>query len=132
MKTINNEKDLFNYIKLNHFPDLVKSEYKMCKWDCYSPTWKYRIELKCRKRHYKTLLIEKKKYDYLVTECFGSDETPLYICSTPKNIYCFNLFLAEPKWEVNEKNPATTNFGNRNKISKTVAYINIDKANKLL
>ena len=132
MRIINSEKELVNFLKLYHYPDLVKSKYKMSKWDCYSEIWKYRIELKCRKRHYDTLLIEKNKYDYLVSECFGANETPLYICSTPKNIYCYNLFLAEPEWEVNTKNPATTNFGNKEKVQKIVAYINIDKAQKLI
>lgn len=132
MITIYNERGLFDYLKLYHFPDLVKSKDKLSKWDCYSEIWGYRIELKCRKKHYDTLLIEKTKYDYLVSECFGANETPLYICSTPKGIYCYNLFLSEPEWEVNCKNPATTNFDNTTRVNKIVAYIHIDKAQKLV
>ena len=132
MRTIKNEKELFNYLRLYHFTDLVKSKYKMSKWDCYSSIWGYRIELKCRTKHYEDLIIEKSKYDYLISECFGSDETPLYICSTPKGIYCYNLFLADPRWEINSENPATTNFSNKKRVEKVVAYISIDKAQKLL
>ena len=132
MKIIRSESDLFEYLKLNHFPDLVKSKDKFSNWDCYSETWSYRIELKCRNRHYETLLIEKNKYDYLVSECFGANETPLYICSTPKGIYCYNLFLSDPEWELNCKNPATTQFNNTTKVDKVVAYIHTEKAKKLL
>ena len=46
MKTIHNETDLFNYLRLYHFPDLVKSKDKFSNWDCYSKMWGYRIELK--------------------------------------------------------------------------------------
>ena len=48
MRLIYKEEDLFKYLKLNYFPDLVQSKKKMSKWDCYSVDNKYRIELKCR------------------------------------------------------------------------------------
>ena len=94
MKIIRSETDLFNYLRLYHFPDLIKSKDKFSSWDCYSKMWGYRIELKCRKRHYETLLIEKNKYDHLVSECFGANETPLYICSTPKYTVIIYFYLS--------------------------------------
>ena len=57
------EKALFNYMKDNHFEDLVMARGQMSRWDCYSPSLRYRLELKCRKRHYNTLLLEKSKFD---------------------------------------------------------------------
>ena len=104
----------------------------MSRWDCYSPLTSHRIELKCRKTHYKTLLLEKGKYDAMVLECEKHLDTPIYINSTPKGIYSFNLHLIEPIWEINNKNPATTYFNNREKIDKEVTYLHIEKAKQLL
>jgi hypothetical protein len=87
------EIDLFNYLVENVYPDLVKSRNQMSRWDCYSPLTSHRIELKCRKTHYKTLLLEKGKYDAMVLECEKHLDTPIYINSTPKGIYSFNLHL---------------------------------------
>lgn len=131
MRLINKEEDLYKYLKLNYFPDLVKARKRMSKWDCYSIDNKYRIELKCRTKHYNTLLLEKMKYDAMIKTCSEHRDTPLYICSTPKNVYCFNLYTVEPEWEVNYKNPATTHFNNRRKVAKEVAYLNVIDATVL-
>ncbi len=128
MKPINKEEDLFNYLRLEVYPDLVKARGKLSRWDCYSVDKAHRIELKCRKTHYDTLLIEKKKFDAMIKVCNKHLDIPYYICSTPKGIYSFNLFDVSPKWEVNYKNPATTQFNNRNRIAKEVAYLNINDA----
>ena len=61
-----NEQDLFDYLKFNCYPDLVMSKKQMSRWDCYSPKYKYRIELKCRKTHYDSLMLEKTKYDAMI------------------------------------------------------------------
>jgi len=109
------EIDLFNYLVENVYPDLVKSKNQMSRWDCYSVSTGHRIELKCRQVHYKTLLLEKVKYDAMIKECEKHLDIPVYINSTPKGIYSFNLHLIEPIWEINNKNPATTYFNNREK-----------------
>lgn len=126
-----NEIDLFNFLKENYYPDLLLMENKMSKWDCYSEFKRHRIELKCRKYHYDTLLLEKKKYDAMINICNEDLNIPIYINSTPKGIYSFNLFLIKPTWEINNKNPATTQFGNKEKIEKEVTYLHINEANKL-
>ena len=123
-----NEFELFEYLKNCCYTDLVKAKSKMSKWDCYSPLTTHRIELKCRKTHYNTLLIEKKKFDAMIQVCDKYLDIPYYICSTPKGIYSFNLYEVYPEWEVNYKNPATTQFNNRSKIAKEVAYLNINDA----
>ena len=125
------EIDLFNYLVENVYPDLVKAKNQMSRWDCYSPSTSHRIELKCRRVHYLTLLLEKVKYDAMILECEKHLDIPVYINSTPKGIYSFNLHLIEPIWEINNKNPATTYFNKREKIEKEVTYLEITKAKQL-
>ncbi len=81
------EKDLFDYLTKNVYPDLVKSRNQMSRWDCYSPSTGHRIELKCRRMHYETLLLERKKFDAMILECEKHLDIPIYINSTPKGIY---------------------------------------------
>ncbi len=125
------EVDLFNWLKENIYPDLVKSRNQMSRWDCYSPSEAHRIELKCRKKHYDALLLEKKKYIALELESEKHLDIPIYINSTPNGIWSFNLYLLDPKWE-NTLNPATTQFANTSKVLKEVTYLDIKKGSKLL
>jgi hypothetical protein len=125
------ENDLFNWLKENVYSDLVKSKNPLSRWDCYSPTTGHRIELKCRKKHYSTLLLEKKKYDAMILECEKHLDIPIYINSTPEGIYSFNLNKIYPTFEVNNKNPATTQFYNNNRVEKEVTYLEINEALKL-
>jgi hypothetical protein len=126
-----NESDLFEFLRSNVYPDLVKSNNQMSRWDCYSPTTGHRIELKCRKRHYPTLLLEKKKYDAMIEECEKHLDIPIYINSTPKGVFSFNLHKIFPTFEINNKNPATTQFYNTQRIEKEVTYLEINQALKL-
>lgn len=121
------EKELFDYLRANVYPDLVKSHKPMSRWDCYSPTFYHRIELKCRGKHYDTLLLEKKKYDALMRKCSDTIDTPIYINSTPNGIYRFDLFLITPNWEIQYHNK-TTQFSQTNKIPKEVAMLPVKDA----
>jgi hypothetical protein len=67
----------------------------------------------------------------MIKECEKHLDIPVYINSTPKGVYSFNLHLIEPIWEINNKNPATTYFNNREKIVKEVTYLEITKAKQL-
>jgi len=116
------EKDLFEYLLNNYYPDLVKAKSKMSRWDCYSPATSHRIELKCRATHYDTLILEKKKYDAMVLKCNDNLDIPIYINSTPKGIYSFNLFEINPNWEVKYLKKTTT-FTNNNQIAKEIAML---------
>lgn len=126
------EEQLFDWLKENLYPDLVMSKNPMSRWDCYSPSEGHRIELKCRRKHYETLLLEKKKYDAMMEEVHKHFDIPMYINSTPKGIYSFNLFFIQRKWEINSKNPATTNFSDKRRIPKEVTYLKLTEAIKLL
>ena len=83
------EQQLFDALKDSFMPDLEKSDNPMARYDCYSLAHNIDIELKCRRKHYDDLLIEKKKYDALLLRGsnFGTD--PVYINSTPSGVWVF-------------------------------------------
>lgn len=118
------EQTLFDYIKDKYIPDLKKSSSKYAKTDCFSEEFNLDIELKCRRTHYKTLLIERKKYDALITRAAEHNTRPVYINSTPKGIWGFYLFNIDMKWET-KLLPLNTDFGNKTKILKEIAYLDI-------
>ena len=62
------EPELFEWLKDNLYPDLSRSESEFDGFDCISDEKKLFIELKSRNTHYDELLIEKYKFDFLVTE----------------------------------------------------------------
>lgn len=128
---ISKEKDLFEFLKVRYIPDLRDSDDKFSKYDCYSEELKLDIELKCRKTHYDNLLIEKSKYDYLVSRSARFNTRAFYVNSTPDGVYAFNLSsLPEPEWE-DRMMPKTSHFSDRNKVIKKVGYINVSKARKI-
>ena len=92
------EKDLFDWLDLNYYKSLVNSKNPISRWDCYYIETQSRIELKCRKKHYNTLILEKSKYDALIKESIKHFDVPIYINSTPEGIYLFNLNKVDLKW----------------------------------
>ena len=125
------ESDLFDYLKSNYFQDLEKSEIQFSKWDCYSSKYNSRIELKCRNKHYDYLMIERSKYYYLIKTYIEKDEIPLYINSTPKGIYSFDLRKITPKWITDSRMPKTTEFEKNDRVEKIYALISILEAKKI-
>ena len=125
-----NEEQLFNWLKEFVYFDLVKAKNQMSRWDCYSPKFQHRIELKCRRKHYPTLLIEKSKYDAMIFESGKHMDVPMYINSTPEGIYSFNLHQIEPEW-IFKSLRATTQFANNKNIVKKVAFLDLEEALKL-
>lgn len=121
------EKKLFDYLKDSYYTDLVMARNPMSRWDCYSPSTKHRIELKCRRSHYDTLLLEKNKYDAMVVECLKHNDIPMYINSTPKGIYAFDLMQIDPVWEV-KRLRVTTDFSDQNWIYKKVMFLDINNS----
>ena len=125
------ELELFNYLQESLYPDLVKSEGIYDSFDCISQQAGHYIELKCRHTHYPTLLIEEMKYRKLITQSAERDLIPFYINSTPLGIYSFDLMdIPEPEW-FNHIMPATSEFENQEKITKSVGYLDIEEAIKL-
>ena len=127
------EKELFNLLKNNIYEDLVLvSEDEYSAVDCFSHNHGIYVELKCRRKHYDELLIEKLKYDRLVAEANKIGMMPVYICHTPLGIWEFNLDLLNIKWEDRDDLPATTDFEDKRRVTKTVGYLSINKGKPLL
>ena len=122
------ESELFAYLQKEHYPDLVKSEGTYDSFDCISEMAGHYIELKCRRTHYPTLLIEQMKYAHLIQHSAERDLLPFYINSTPQGIYSFDLTeIPQPEWVVHWM-PVVTDFGNRGKKEKLVGYLDIKDA----
>lgn len=124
------EKDLFEWLNNNHYKTLVNSKNPISRWDCYDIETQQRIELKCRRKHYDTLILEKSKYDALIKESEKNLDIPIYINSTPEGIYLFNLYNIEIKW-FTKSLPATTEFKKRIWVKKEITELEISKAIKL-
>lgn len=128
------EQELFDWLKANKFPDLIHSPETYDGFDCTSEAEKLFIELKCRRTHYPDLLIEKIKFDFLVSESDKLGLQPWYINWTPEGIYAFNLLSLDQNVgiEWNEKwLPSTTEFANKNNKMKLVGFIHVDQGIKI-
>jgi len=131
-----NEQQLFDWLKTNHFPDLTRSESEFDGFDCQSDEKKLFIELKSRKTHYDELIIEKYKYDFLMTEAGKLSFIPCYINYTPQGVYFFDLDSIlkselDMKWQ-DKWLPITTEFANNNNRVKKIGMLDINWGTKLL
>tara|TARA_R100000654_G_scaffold15727_1_gene33412 strand:- start:609 stop:1010 length:402 start_codon:yes stop_codon:yes gene_type:complete len=125
------EEDLFNWLQQNQYSNLVKASDPMSKWDCYDYMTNHRIELKCRRTHYDNLLLEFIKYDALRKKCDSTFETPMYINSTPKGIYRFNINkMLYLNWQMKDIRK-TTEFSDNSIVSKKVTYLSINDSDIL-
>ena len=120
------ESELLDWLIDNVDPTIKKAEYQYSRFDAYSEMHDCFIELKCRKKHYPDLMIEKQKFLNLVGDGAG-----YYICSTPKGIYCWELTPdMEIEW-ITKKMPKTTDFKRRSWVSKEVGFLKVSDAKKL-
>lgn len=125
------ESQLFTALKESFIPDLQPSEKATARYDCYSLLHNIDIELKCRKRHYDELLIEKKKYDSLILRASNFGTSPVYINSTPQGVWAFRLLeIDQPAWETRGM-PKTSEFSQRQFINKIVGYYHVDIGSNL-
>lgn len=77
-------------------------------------------------------MIERKKWDYLADIRARTGARTLYINSTPKGIYEFDLgALKEPQWLL-QKLPSKTDFAGSVDIEKYVGYLDIRDSRCLL
>ncbi len=121
-KQFANEQQLFDFIKDNFINDLNPSEYSTSRYDCFSERYQMDIELKCRRKHYEGLIIEKGKYDALMHRCKTYGTIPVYIKSTPEGVWGFYLQQFDLVWEHRDL-PKQTDFSRREKISKEISYL---------
>jgi hypothetical protein len=69
----------------------------------------------------------------LVTKATELGYEPWYINKTPNGIYAFKLHSDSSKYEWTEDMlPATSTFGNGNKILKKVTYLDVSNAGDLI
>ena len=127
---IENEQELFNYIKGWYLSDLEKSKDQYDSHDCTSTIYRLHIELKCRHTHYDDLILERDKYEALTQEAKRLGFTPFYVNATPQGIYAFNLKKTKVTWTV-KKLPAKTEFESQGQVNKTVALLPIAQAVQL-
>ena len=125
-----NEAELFDYIKGRYLEDLVKSEHQYEYHDCTSTLYRLHIELKCRHKHYEELLIEQDKYEALVQQAERRGFTPFYVNATPEGIYAFNLRKITVKW-VTKKLPLHSEFEDQGPVDKIVALLPVGLAVQL-
>lgn len=126
------ENELFAMLKDNLYPDLTRvADDKFSSYDCVSDEYGFYVELKCRQTHYDDLMIEKIKYDRLKNWADTMGMIPLYICSTPNGVWEFNLDVLDIKWEDRSDLPATTQFDNKERVSKVVGYLPIKRGKNL-
>ena len=71
-------------------------------------------------------MIEKIKYDNLVSNAKKLNLHPMYISSTPKGIYAFYLNDINIKW-YEKKLPKTTEFNDNSDIIKTIGMLHYSK-----
>ena len=125
------EKQLYQILKEKYLEDLAESDDQYSRYDCYSLRHNLDIELKCRNRHYNNLILERKKYDALIARSEKHQTRPLYINSTPKGIYIFDLSKIKPEFHCRYL-PKTTQFYNRVRVEKEVAYLDTKKATRFI
>lgn len=121
------ELELFNFLREQHLPDLERSVGQFARFDCSSQSARLHIELKCRRSHYDTLLIEKNKFDNLIARSKQLQFSPCYINSTPQGIFAFNLLASNIEWQTQSLR-ATTDFENTATIEKLVGFLPISEA----
>jgi hypothetical protein len=125
------EPELFAFLKEFYYPDISKSNGKFSHYDCLTHEHKMYMELKSRKTHYDDLLIEKDKYDHLMSGAFFFGYMPAYVNSTPQGVWLFDLKeLPEPEWE-DRWLPAKTEFPSGGNKTKVVGYLHIKDGKQL-
>ena len=90
------------------------------------------IEIKCRRAHYDTLMIEKHKWDYLADIRARTGARTLYISATPKGVYEWDLgAINAPEWLLKHL-PDKTDFAGAKKIDKWVGFLDVRHSRLLL
>jgi hypothetical protein len=126
------EQELFDWLKAGHYSDLEKSSNEYDGFDCTSNRFEMFIELKSRLTHYDTLLLERKKFDFLVVTAKVLGYQPWYINSTPLGVWAFplNSVVKDLEW-VDKWLPTTTEFQNKSKTTKLVTFLPLELGIKL-
>ena len=127
------ERELFEDLKKNLVPDLQEYKGQNFVCDCYSEELSCEIELKVRRSHYDTLIIEKNKFNSIIRVAQEHNRRAIYINKTPKGVFAFDLGKIQSdrklKWEVSQL--PTTTYWNKKSKRKNVFYLPISWAVEL-
>jgi hypothetical protein len=119
-----NEQSLFQLLKDRLIPDLQLNDQFHFS-DCFSKEKDLIVELKCRRFHYETLIIEQSKYIKLMSASYWEVR---YINSTPIGIYSFDLrMIEEPTW-ITKDCKRTTDFEDNSYVPKLVGMLELSEA----
>lgn len=122
-----NEQLLFELLKEKLMPDLQQTDQFHFS-DCFSKEKDLIVELKCRRVHYETLLIEQSKFIKLMSASYWEVR---YINSTPIGIYSFDLrMIEEPNWIMKDCKK-TTDFEDNSYVPKLVGMLDIKDAKNI-
>ena len=117
----------------NHFIlSLKKPTKKYLQFDAYDKN--YIVEIKARRKYYKTQIIEFSKYAFNSYFSKLHDREFIYAVSINNDLYIFNITKLEQNnydfnWEW-RKQPSTTDFENNDKIMKYVGYLHLKDSSK--
>ena len=126
------EVDLFLWLKRHYYYDLRSSGGQYAFYDCYSLEFRFYAELKVRSTHYERLIIERSKYDCIVKIANANRNDALYICSTPQGVWQFDVALmGDLDWVDMPDLPVTSQFGNKDRVTKKVALLPLKAATQL-
>jgi len=120
---------LREFIKMIYFPEMVMYD-KMSRVDDH--TDRLEIEFKCRKENWNEPMIEEEKYNALIDRAKLNKRIPVYICSFPSGVKMFIVDEIDIKFECVQDMPRTTQFDNKERITKRVGYLKLDDGITLL
>lgn len=137
-----NQFDIYTYITVpdgkDHYDVLVQLFKKPTEENNYDTSLQktFIIEIKVRETHYDALCLERYKYNQLkkISET-STKASILYICTTPKATYCFNLSSekvhSQFDWFYREQNKSTVNK-HKGTLNKSVTDIPVELAFKTI
>ena len=123
-----NEKALYRAIRDSLIPDLLSYKSHNSTYDCFSEDLNMQVELKCWRRHYDELMIERSKWDRLLSESKVNGTRSIYLNSTPEGVWAFDLNHLEKTdslvWSFKTL-PVKTQWDRGQTKRKEVSYIHI-------
>jgi len=126
------EKELFEAVRRNIAPDLVRTERNF-SFDAYTEEMNIYLEFKCRKKHYDKLLIEQNKWFNMLRDMDKFQVKGFYVNATPKGVFSFDIKdIHEHRRPVfkDKRLRKTTFYGGGDTIKK-VSYLDISLAKNI-
>lgn len=121
------ELDLVRDLRKEYLPDLISADTFNSHYDAISFKENVIVELKCRKKHYKRLMIERIRYERLLAIAAQEATGCLYIVSSPEGTWAFDLLaIAQPKWGKMRLPNKSTWVTGRKMVDKEVGYLSVD------